>query len=365
MFYIGIMSGTSLDGIDTVLVEIQPSSFNVIASYYEPYNAQLKNHLQALSHAPTVGFEPLIELENSLTTAYATTCQQLLQQHDIDAQDVVAIGCHGQTIRHQPRPNAFSWQLANGHLLTELTGITCVTDFRRRDIAAGGEGAPLVPAFHQDVFAQNHNPRQILNLGGIANVSVLFQDADDSLGFDLGPANALSDEWTQQHWQQPYDRGGVIASSGKVQDDLLSQWLALPFFQQAPPKSTGRELFNLATLIQLTPELTEREPKDVLATLVEFSARTIADGIQQWGHQDGELFLCGGGTHNIHLVERIQKHLPDLRIGLTDDLGIPADLVEAAAFAWLAYRTLNRESGNLPKATGASGNRILGSVHFN
>ena len=364
MLYIGLMSGTSLDGIDAALVDIDSQGRSqLLGNHYLPYERDLKNELFSLSQASEVKLEQLASLDQTLGKLYAECILTLLKKYEYSATDIKAIGCHGQTIRHKPRPNAFSMQIGDANVIAELTGITTVADFRRRDIAAGGEGAPLVPAFHQAVFLDFHNPRQILNLGGIANITVLSQNPEDTFGFDLGPANALSNEWVERHWQINYDEGGIIARSGTIQQSLLNKWLAIDYFNKAPPKSTGRELFNLPQLEVLTPEMNDLKTEDVLATLIELTAVSISQGIEKWGYTDGELFLCGGGAHNIYLVERIQHHLLTIRIGRTDDLGIPADMVEACAFAWLAYRTMNGLSGNLANTTGAKGARILGAIY--
>lgn len=364
MLYIGIMSGTSLDGIDAALVEIdQAGKPQLLANHYQTYDKALQKKLFELNQAESTQLEELARLDQRLGQLYAQCCLQLLEKYQYKASDIHAIGCHGQTIRHKPRPNAFSMQIGDANQIAELTGITTVADFRRRDIAAGGEGAPLVPAFHQHVFLDYHNPRQILNLGGIANITVLSQNPDDTFGFDLGPANALMNEWVEKHWQLSYDQGGEIARTGKIRPELLARWLDIDYFKQAPPKSTGRELFNLAELQQLSPEIKDIKHQDVLATLVELTAVSISQGIERWGYTDGELFLCGGGAHNIYLVERIQHHLLNIRIGRTDDLGIPVDMVEACAFAWLAYRTMNGQPGNLANTTGAKGSRVLGAIY--
>ncbi len=364
MLYIGLMSGTSLDGIDAALIEVDQQGLpHLLANHYQQYDQQLQSSLFQLSQADDIKLEALAALDQKLAQLYANCCLTLLDKYNYKASDIQAIGCHGQTIRHKPRPNAFSIQIGDANLVAELTGITTVADFRRRDIAAGGEGAPLVPAFHQHVFLDYHNPRQILNLGGIANITVLCQDPENTFGFDLGPANALSNEWVEQHWQMSFDEGGVIARSGTIQQALLEKWLAIEYFDQAPPKSTGRELFNLTQFEKLTPEMSLYKKEDILATLIELTAVSISQGIEKWGYTDGELFLCGGGAHNIYLVERIQHHLLNIRIGRTDDLGIPVDMVEACAFAWLGYRTMNGLTGSLPNTTGAKGPRILGAIY--
>lgn len=364
MLYIGLMSGTSLDGIDAALVEIDSQGLpQILASHYLPYDRTLQTRLFQLSQAAEVKLEHLAALDQKLGQLYAACCLALLDKYGYKASDIKAIGCHGQTIRHKPRPDAFSMQIGDANIIAELTGITTIADFRRRDIAAGGEGAPLVPAFHQHIFLDYHNPRQILNLGGIANITVLSQDPENTFGFDLGPANALSNEWVEKHWQLNFDEGGLLARSGNIQPDLMKKWLAIDYFNQSPPKSTGRELFNLAQFEQLTPEMNSLKKEDVLASLIELTAVSVSRGVEKWGYTDGELFLCGGGSHNIYLVERIQYHLLNIRIGRTDDLGIPVDMVEACAFGWLAYRTMNGLAGNLANTTGAKGPRVLGAIY--
>lgn len=364
MLYIGLMSGTSLDGIDAALVEIGAHGKPLLlAQHYQPYSPTLQAELFQLSQANTIQLESMAVLDQKLGRLYADCTLGLLAKSSYNSGDIHAIGCHGQTIRHQPRPNAFSLQIGDANQLAELTGITTVADFRRRDIAAGGEGAPLVPAFHQHVFYQSGKFRQILNLGGIANITVLSHQSDQSFGFDLGPANALSNEWVKKHWQLDYDQGGDIARSGQIDENLLTKWLTLDYFDQSPPKSTGRELFNLSHFQQLTPEMSALKKEDVLSTLIELTAIATSNGIKRWGYSAGELFLCGGGAHNSYLVERLKYHLPNLQIKQSDELGIPVDMVEACAFAWLAYRTMNGLNGNLISATGAKGARILGAIY--
>jgi len=363
VLYIGLMSGTSLDGIDAALVEItQTGRLQLLNKHFHPYARSLQKELFDVSQSRDVELEKLAALDQTLGKLYGELCLTLLQKHGCNAKDIQAIGCHGQTIRHKPRPSAFSLQIGDAHFVSEITGITTVADFRRRDIAAGGEGAPLVPAFHQDVFVDKGRSRQILNLGGIANLTVLFNNPEESFGFDLGPANALSNEWVEKHWQISYDKDGAIARSGTIQKSLLDKWLSLEYFDKAPPKSTGRELFNLANIEQITPDINDFKKEDVLATLIELTAVSVTQGIKIWGHSEGELFLCGGGAYNSYLVERIQRQLTTIKLKQTDELGIPADMVEACAFAWLAYRTMNGLTGSLASATGAKSARVLGAI---
>lgn len=354
--YVGLMSGTSLDGVDAVLVRFTDNACAVVRSAYVPYPQELKQTLLLL-HTPSPN-----ELEHSQLVAillgqlYAQAVKVLL-----DGEPVVAIGCHGQTVRHRPELG-FTLQLNNPALLAELTGITVVADFRSRDIAAGGQGAPLVPAFHAGAFSHPGIHRTIVNVGGISNLTDLPADGADSAisGFDCGPGNLLMDAWCQRHTGQAYDKDGEWAAGGTIIAGLLDDLLAHPFFSLAPPKSTGRDMFNMHNLEKLMrPEYT---PQDVQATLLESSARAIADAVQRYCPGTQELYVCGGGAHNRTLMKRLGELLP-IRIGLTDELGIGADWVEAAAFAWLARQTLENKSGNLPSVTGASGYRVLGAIY--
>lgn len=364
MLYIGLMSGTSLDGIDAALVDIDPMGYpRLINQHYHPYSEALQSFLFDLSQANNINLDAFAKIDQELGKLYGECCLDLLKKSQFTASDIHAIGSHGQTIRHKPRPHAFSLQIGDANQISEITGITTVADFRRRDIAAGGEGAPLVPAFHQHVFFDTQTPRQILNLGGIANITVLSQEVGNTFGFDLGPANALSNEWVEKHWGLNFDQDGKIAQTGQINNRLLDQWINLEFFNTPPPKSTGRELFNINTFETLTPEMLSLPKEDVLATFIELTAISISKGVQQWGYTEGDLFLCGGGTYNLYLINRIRLHLPNLNIKRTDELGIPSDMVEAVAFAWLAHRTMNSLSGNLSNATGAKGERILGAIY--
>jgi anhydro-N-acetylmuramic acid kinase len=350
------MSGTSLDGVDAVLVRFTDNTCAVVRSAYVPYPQALKQTLLQL-HTPSPN-----ELEHSQLVAillgqlYAQAVKALL-----NGEPVVAIGCHGQTIRHRPELG-FTLQLNNPALLAELTGITVVADFRSRDIAAGGQGAPLVPAFHAGAFSHANIHRTIVNIGGISNLTNLPPNGADSAisGFDCGPGNLLMDAWCQRHTGQAYDKDGAWAASGTIIAGLLDDLLAHSFFNLAPPKSSGRDMFNMDNLEkQLHPEYA---PHDVQATLLESSARSIADAVLRYCPGMQELYVCGGGAHNRTLMARLGQLL-DKRIGLTDELGIGVDWVEAAAFAWLARQTLENKSGNLPSVTGASGYRVLGAIY--
>lgn len=355
-YYIGLMSGTSLDGVDAALVSIESTHFKVVRTFYLAYTPGLKQDVLAL-HDPSDNELELSQITSGqLARLYADAANTLLKSTD---EPVLAIGCHGQTVRHRPELG-FTLQLNNPSLLAELTGIPVVADFRSRDIAAGGQGAPLVPAFHQAVFAHPGIHRNIVNIGGISNLTDLPPDGNIS-GFDCGPGNLLMDAWCQRHTGQPYDKNGDWAAGGQLIDGLLNRCLNNPFFQQAPPKSTGREAFNMGWLETLLEE--KYLPQDVQTTLTELTARGISDAIRRHYPETKEIYLCGGGAHNRSLQTRIKQHLPDIRISRTDDLGILADWVEAAAFAWLAKQTLENKPGNLPAVTGAGGRRILGAIY--
>lgn len=354
--YVGLMSGTSLDGVDAALVSFAASRCEVTRTFYLPYTASLKQDLLAL-HAP---HDNELELSQTLgcqlARLYAEAVNELLKNCGVD---IVAIGCHGQTVRHRPELG-FTLQLNNPSLLAELTGATVVADFRSRDIAAGGQGAPLVPAFHQAVFGHPDTHRNIVNIGGISNMTDL-PPGGKITGFDCGPGNLLMDAWCQRHTNQPYDKNGSWAAEGRLIEPLLKKCLDNPFFQQQPPKSTGRETFNLAWLDGLLN--TTNSAQDVQYTLTELTARGIADAIRHYYPDTEEIYLCGGGAHNQLLESRIQHHLPDIQLAKTDALGIPSDWVEAAAFAWLAKQTIEGKPGNVPAVTGASGPRILGALY--
>jgi anhydro-N-acetylmuramic acid kinase len=357
--YIGIMSGTSLDGIDVALVDLSDDSAQLLASHYQPYPQALKDVLLEL-HQP--GFDEIHRTQlasNALAHAYADATSALLNKAGVSSDNIQAIGCHGQTIRHRPE-HGYTIQLGNAALLAQLTGIHVVNDFRSRDIAAGGQGAPLVPAFHDTMLRHPTIHRAVLNIGGIANLTDLPPGLSTT-GFDTGPGNLLMDSWISKHQGQPYDKKGKWAASGKAIPDLLQRMLAEPYFAGSPPKSTGRDLFNLAWLEN---QLNGTEsPADVQATLLALTCETIAGAVRSFCAGTEEIYLCGGGAHNTALASRLQQLLPRCRIQKSDTLGIPADWMEAIAFAWLASQTMNLRPGNLPAATGASHPCVLGAIY--
>lgn len=353
------MSGTSLDGIDVALMDFSSNDPKLLATHYQAYPETLKNTLLAL-HQPTPNelHESQI-VANELAKAYAVATNLLLQKANVDAKLVNAIGCHGQTIRHQPAAG-YTLQLGNAALLAELTGITVITDFRSRDIAAGGQGAPLVPAFHHTMFRHPDIHRVIVNIGGISNLTNLAPGQATS-GFDCGPGNLLMDAWIKLHQGKPYDLDGVWAGSGSVIRSLLQILLNEPYFLDEPPKSCGRDLFNMGWLTQ---RLQGNEvPADVQATLLALTSHAISDAIFHYCPGAKEIYLCGGGAHNAKLVRVISNLLPNCSIQLTDQLGIEADWLEAIAFAWLAKQTQHGLCANLPEATGARHPCILGAIY--
>jgi anhydro-N-acetylmuramic acid kinase len=353
------MSGTSLDGIDAVLVDFSQPKPLQIAQYYLPFDDTLKNDLLAL-HLPAHNeLHQAQIIGNQLARMYAAAVAPLLAHARSSNTEVRAIGCHGQTIRHRPE-HGYSLQIGNAALLAELTGITVVSDFRSRDIAAGGQGAPLVPAFHDHVLRHPDIHRVIVNIGGISNLTDLPPHASAS-GFDCGPGNLLMDAWCMQHQGKPYDNNGAWAASGKVLPALLEQMLAEPYFALPPPKSSGRDLYNISWLHN---KLQGNEAAaDVQATLLELTCRSIALAIQKHCRGAGEIYLCGGGARNQTLHDRLAALLPDSSVATTNSLGVDSDYLEALAFAWLAQQALQGKPANLPQVTGAKHPCLLGAVY--
>ncbi|AEF87725.1 Anhydro-N-acetylmuramic acid kinase [Delftia sp. Cs1-4] len=368
-YCIGLMSGTSLDGVDGVLVDFAEGT-QVLWHASRGFDAALRAELLALNTPD--GRDELHRAAlaaNALARSYAEVVRELLQATGLAPAQIAAIGAHGQTVRHRPQMfdgTGYTLQLNSPALLAELSGVAVVADLRSRDVAAGGQGAPLVPAFHQGVFGRPGETVLVLNIGGIANLSVLAGDGT-VLGFDCGPGNALMDGWCQTHNGQPYDDGGQWAATGQVLPALLDRLLAEPFLQQPPPKSTGRDLFHADWLAgHLSASATsaaDARPADVQATLTEFTARACAGAVQRFGRGGGELLVCGGGAFNTQLMQRIAALLPGVAVDTTAARGLPPQQVEAAAFAWLARQALLGLPGNLPAVTGARGPRILGAIH--
>lgn len=365
--YIGLMSGTSLDGVDGVLADFSSPRLTVLAHASAPFSPRFSQQLLSLNHPGANELHHAALAANALVRVYAQVVANLLEQAGVGKVAIAAIGAHGQTVRHQPQSydgTGYTLQLNNPALLAELTGIDVVADFRSRDVAAGGQGAPLVPAFHQWVFGRPGETVAILNIGGMANLTVLGpQLAADVLGFDCGPGNALMDAWCQQHLGQAYDADGAWAASGQVQGELLTALLGEPYFQQAAPKSTGRDLFNPAWLAVKLDQFAPMAAVDVQATLAELTSSACAQSVKNYGLESKQLIVCGGGTFNGHVMRRLQAHLPALQVSSSQAHGLAPLQVEAAAFAWLARKTILRETASLQKVTGAQGARVLGAVY--
>ena len=366
--YVGLMSGTSIDGIDGALIRCNEQELSLVATIEHPIPTDLADRISAISHPGDNEIERLGQLDRELGLLFADGVSALLREAGVETAQVRAIGCHGQTVRHRPPSGsnagaeAFTLQIADPNTIAECTGITTVADFRRRDIAAGGEGAPLAPAFHAAAFACDGKRRAIINIGGIANVSLL--DGKQLVGgFDSGPGNTLLDQWTRRHRGERYDRQGLWAASGQVQPALLEQLLGDAYFSLSGPRSTGKEKFNLEWLDSRLASFAGSDPADIQATLAELTAASIANAIGNSSLAVDESYVCGGGAHNTDLLVRLGKRLPGAALASTTALGIDPDWVEAATFAWLAYRTLSGLAGNAPAVTGANGERVLGAIY--
>ena len=358
--YIGLMSGTSLDGVDGVLADLTTDRPQILAHAHRPFPHDLRDELLALTSPGANEIERAGAAGQRLVDVYAHCVADVLLQADCAPADILAIGAHGQTVRHRPAAG-YSIQLNAPARLAELTQIDVVADFRSRDLAAGGQGAPLVPAFHAAVFAADR-PRAVVNIGGISNITFLSGEADGVLGFDCGPGNLLLDAWATQHRAEPFDRNGEFAATGRLDPELLERLLAEPFLDRAPPKSTGRELFSQAWLGSALVGIA-RPPRDVQRTLTEFTARCIGDAIKRWCASARDVVVCGGGVRNATLMTALAGEVAPRPLLTSSALGIEPDHVEALAFAWLARRCKRRETGSIPAVTGARGARILGAIY--
>ncbi len=356
------MSGTSADGIDAALCSFAPQP-RLLHALTFPWPEDLRARMLAVAQGEeAIDLDELGHLDTAIGARLAEAVQALLAEAGVRAADVRAIGSHGQTMRHRPEgENRFTLQLGNPWLIAERCGIDTVADFRRADMAAGGQGAPLMPAFHAAVLADPGQARAVLNLGGIANLSLL-DPSGTVRGFDTGPANGLMDAWCLRHRGQPYDRDGAFAGQGHVDEALLAQLLADPYFAAPPPKSTGREYFHLAWL-GTHPRVSRLDAADVQATLLALTVRSIADAVQAYAKDAGEILVCGGGVHNHALMDGLAQALAPRPVRSTSTLGVDADYMEAMGFAWLAQQRLAGLPGNLPAVTGAHGPRLLGSLH--
>lgn len=360
--YLGLMSGTSMDAIDAVLVDFEASPLRIVAASATPYEPGLKSRIASLiESADKVALDEIGQIDVAVSRAFAHAALALLRDAGLGAGKVAAIGSHGQTLRHRPDLSLpFTWQIGDPNTLAEMTGITVVADFRRRDLAAGGQGAPLLPVFHDQVFRSDSEDRVIANVGGIANITVLQRDATVT-GFDTGPGNRLLDAWISLHRGLGFDDNGAWASTGRCDATLLQQLLDEPYLSLPPPKSTGRELFNMQWLNGRLG-LFARQPQDVQATLQEYTAATVADAVRRYA-PGAALYVCGGGAHNRGLLAALARRIAPNPVASTAALGLNPDYVEAVAFAWFARRTLAGLTSSSGSVTGARGARILGGVY--
>lgn len=361
--FIGLISGTSADGIDAVLMEFTPAP-RITATHFSPYPDSVRERVLQISRGQHKS-DPLDELgglDVELGELFAAAALALLEESGTAASQVRAIGSHGQTVRHRPRArHPFTTQIADPNVIAARTGIAVAADFRRRDVALGGQGAPLLPAFHRVAFADASEERVLANIGGIANITLL-PPVGEVRGFDTGPGNVLMDLWSQEHLGAPYDKHGDFAAGGKLDEGLLAALLADGYFSAPPPKSTGPEHFKRSWLDAALAGK-KLAPRDVLATLSELTARSIADAVHKHARAAKKLYVCGGGAHNLHLMTRLAADLPGVAVASTEALGIHPDWVEAAGFAWLARETLEARPGNLPSVTGAGKSTVLGAIY--
>ena len=363
--YIGLMSGTSLDGIDAALVEFKNNQVQLVSFEYQPFPDAIKNQLEQISDANAMVFlQDYGAMDTRMGLLFAQIIETLLAKASIPATAIRAVGSHGQTIYHEPNTDLpFSLQIGDPNIIAEKTGITTIADFRRRDIAAGGQGAPLVPAFHQAVFSHETEHRCVVNIGGIANITILPPVSQSTvvIGFDTGMGNVLMDQWIQKHQSLNYDQQGNWAKSGVINYELVECLKKDPYFQADPAKSTGKEYFSLPWIYQ-NINVTNYRAEDIQASLCYLTATTITDAIKKYAPATERVLICGGGIHNDYLLQLIEKNL-SCPVSSTELYGIHPDHVEAIAFAWLAKQTLNHLTGNLKEVTGAKHNVILGGIY--
>jgi anhydro-N-acetylmuramic acid kinase len=358
-FYLGLMSGTSLDGADAALIDFGAGRPDLLASAHLQFDSSLRGALLALNASGEDEIDRAARLGNELARHYAAAVCEVLARAGLAADAVRAVGCHGQTVRHRPE-RGYTVQIGNPALLAELVRIRVVADFRSRDLAAGGQGAPLAPAFHVVAFGGRDEDRAVVNLGGIANITRLSRAAP-VIGFDCGPGNCLLDLWAGKHLGTPMDENGDWAAGGRVDKALLKRLLAEPYLAAVPPKSTGRELFNEAWLIR--HGVARREPRAVQATLLEFTARCVAQSCERYCPGTARVIVCGGGARNAALMDRLRALCTPLTVESSANYGLEPDMVEAAAFAWLARQAIEGIPTSLATVTGASGPRVLGAVY--
>lgn len=365
--YIGLMSGTSMDGIDAALVTFGDRRVEVLHRTSLDYPEPLRQLLfQAIRTPEECTVDRIGELDHWVGECFRDASLKLLDDAAVAASSVRAIGSHGQTLRHQPRAGRpFTLQIGDPNIIAAGTSITTVADFRRRDLAAGGEGAPLAPAFHHWLFSQTGSVGAVLNIGGFANLTILEESMDEVTAFDTGPGNTLLDSWIRDHRGKPYDEGGAWSRTGVASEPLLAAMLDDPYFAQVPPKSTGFEYFNRSWLKRRlnSPGMPAIVAADVQATLAELTARTVATSLLAHAPDIETVLVCGGGVHNDDLVARLKEHLTGRDVRSTEEFGLHPDWVEAVAFAWLAMRCLDGEPGNIPRVTGASRPQVLGGIY--
>lgn len=362
MYYIGLMSGTSMDAIDAALVEFDNKAS--VKLYHEyPIDNALRHQVRLINEKSDL--DHIADLDHELGHLFAKAVNDLLTEANIPAEQIKAIGSHGQTVLHKPNTtHKTSIQIADPNIICAETGITTIADFRRMDMAFGGQGAPLASAFHQYQFQQDNKSIVILNIGGIANITLLPHDDSEIIGFDTGPGNGLLDDWMQLNKNEEYDKDSLWASSGKENNELLEQLLGDNYFSLAAPKSTGREYFNLQWLQgYLSKQNSEISPEDVQATLLQLSAITICNAIQKHAKEYNEVLLCGGGAYNPASLKSLQDLLPDMKVSTTKNYGLTPDCIEAVTFAWLAKQRLENKPANLPGVTGANKKVLLGGIY--
>ncbi|WP_137166065.1 anhydro-N-acetylmuramic acid kinase [Salinimonas lutimaris] len=363
-YYIGLMSGTSMDGVDAVLCQTQETTFTTLDAISIDYPASLLGELNALCCTCENELNRTGQADVQVAVEFARAVNALLDKTGLRACDISAIGSHGQTIRHFPDAGpGFTLQIGDPATLAVLTGIPVVADFRRKDIALGGQGAPLAPGFHQAVFAADE-ARAIVNIGGIANISILSSAGATPQGYDTGPGNTLMDQWIAAHLQLPFDTNGQWAASAGISQPLLTRLLDDPYFSLPAPKSTGREYFHADWLQHCLTEFDSLCPAQVQATLCQFTATHIADAVKKAECDMREVYVCGGGAFNRHLIKQIQALLPACTVATTQALGVHPQQVEGAAFAWLAHAYFNKQPGNIPAVTGASRPAVLGGLYL-
>ncbi|MBL4868671.1 MAG: anhydro-N-acetylmuramic acid kinase [Pseudomonadales bacterium] len=369
--FIGLMSGTSVDGIDAALVDFSSNAPALIAHHETPFPVSIRERIIALCSPGENEIDRCGQLDIEIGKLFAEAAASLLAKAKINPNDIIAIGSHGQTIRHRPTLlSPFTLQIGDPNTIAQKTGITTVADFRRKDMVVGGQGAPLLPAFHQAVLKSTSTCIAIVNIGGVGNITLLNPRHKRTLGFDTGPGNTLMDAWIVQHHGKQYDENGFWAAEGTTNTELLEALISDPYFELVPPKSTGREYFNLVWLDSYLEKMNcEISPKDVQATLLRLTALSIVNAIHQYGSATEEILVCGGGVHNKILMQEISTIAeslisPTLKTLSTEDKGINPDHMESMGFAWLAMQTLERKPGNLPSVTGAEKEVVLGAVFY-